>query len=183
MFERFTKDARDTVVRAQYEAHRLGHEHIGTEHLLLGVATGEGRARDVLEARGVTATRLRAAIEADTLPALDAGALATLGIDLDEVRERVEGTFGPGALTGRRACRRGWLRGRVVPPFTPRAKKALELSLREALALGDNFIGAEHVLLGLLREGDGVAAQILRSRGVERAAVQAALLRARQTAR
>jgi ATP-dependent Clp protease ATP-binding subunit ClpC len=68
-----------------------------------------------------------------------------------------------------------WRGGSV--PFTARAKKALELSLREAIAMGDNFIGAEHVLLGLMREGDGVAARILRSRGVDRAAVRAALER------
>ena len=62
-------------------------------------------------------------------------------------------------------------------PFTPRAKKALELSLREALEMGDNFIASEHILLGLARESDGVAAGILRSRGVDRAAVRAALQR------
>jgi ATP-dependent Clp protease ATP-binding subunit ClpA len=162
MFERFTKEARDTVVRAQYEAHRLGHEHIGTEHLLLGIATGEGRARDVLEARGVTAARLRAAIEGDTLPALDAGALATLGIDLDEVRRRVEASFGPGALErgGRRRRRAG------AVPFCPRAKKALELALREALRLGDRHIGAEHVLLGVVRDEQTRAVRLLRDAGV-----------------
>jgi ATP-dependent Clp protease ATP-binding subunit ClpA len=68
-------------------------------------------------------------------------------------------------------------------PFTPRAKKVLELSLREALALGDSFSGAEHVLLGLLREGEGVAADMLRSRGVDPAAVRAALAREREGAR
>ena len=57
-------------------------------------------------------------------------------------------------------------------PFTPRAKKVLELSLREALQLGDRFIGSEHVLLGLLREADGVAAQMLAERGVTLAAVR-----------
>ena len=62
-------------------------------------------------------------------------------------------------------------------PFTPRAKKVLELSLREAVARGDRSIGSEHVLLGLAREGDGVAARILRSRGVDRAAVDEALQR------
>jgi ATP-dependent Clp protease ATP-binding subunit ClpA len=187
MFERFTEAARAAVVQGQAQAAALQHGWIGTEHLLLGLLDDpDGRAARLLAPWQVRRDWALAEVERIVgrgEPDIDAGALATLGIDLDEVRERVEGTFGPGALTGRRVCRRGWLRGRVVPPFTPRAKKALELSLREALALGDNFIGAEHVLLGLLREGDGVAAQILRSRGVERAAVQAALLRERQTAR
>jgi ATP-dependent Clp protease ATP-binding subunit ClpC len=60
-------------------------------------------------------------------------------------------------------------------PFTPRAKKVLEMSLREALRLGDHFIGSEHLLLGLLREGDGVGAQVLREHGVTLAAVEARL--------
>jgi ATP-dependent Clp protease ATP-binding subunit ClpC len=79
-----------------------------------------------------------------------ARALESLGISLDAVREQVEEIIG---------------RGQEAPsgpvPFTPRAKKVLELSLRESLQLGHNYIGTEHILLGLLREGDGVAAQVL----------------------
>jgi ATP-dependent Clp protease ATP-binding subunit ClpA len=98
-------------------------------------------------------------------PDIDPAALATLGIDLDAVRERVERAFGPGALSrGGRACTRGGL-GRSVP-FTARAKKALELTLREAIALGDPELRGEHLVLGLLHEGDGVAAQILTAHGV-----------------
>ena len=58
------------------------------------------------------------------------------------------------------------------PPFTPRAKKVLELSLREALQLGHNYIGTEHMLLGLVREGEGVAAQVLVSLGADLARVR-----------
>jgi ATP-dependent Clp protease ATP-binding subunit ClpC len=81
-----------------------------------------------------------------------AKALESLGISLEAVREKVEETIGPAgtAPTG-------------SPPFTPRAKKVLELSLREALQLGHNYIGTEHMLLGLVREGEGVAAQVLRA--------------------
>ena len=81
---------------------------------------------------------------------LAAKALESLGISLEAVREKVEETIGPAgsAPTG-------------SPPFTPRAKKVLELSLREALQLGHNYIGTEHMLLGLVREGEGVAAQVL----------------------
>jgi ATP-dependent Clp protease ATP-binding subunit ClpC len=76
--------------------------------------------------------------------------LESLGISHDAVRHQVEEIIG---------------RGQQAPsghiPFTPRAKKVLELSLREALQLGHTYIGTEHILLGLIREGDGVAAQVL----------------------
>jgi ATP-dependent Clp protease ATP-binding subunit ClpA len=180
MFERFTDDARTAVEAAQRHAAALHHGWIGTEHLLLGVLDDrDGRAARLLEACDVRPEWVRAEVERIVgrgEPDLDADALATLGIDLDAVRERVERTFGPGALS-RRPCRRGLLGGGSRRPFTARAKKALELSLREAVAMGDNFIGSEHVLLGLAREGDGVAAEILRSRGVDRAGLRAALQR------
>jgi ATP-dependent Clp protease ATP-binding subunit ClpC len=85
-----------------------------------------------------------------------AKALESLGISLEGVREKVEETIGPAgsSTTG-------------SPPFTPRAKKVLELSLREALQLGHNYIGTEHMLLGLVREGEGVAAQVLISLGAD----------------
>jgi ATP-dependent Clp protease ATP-binding subunit ClpA len=185
MFERFTDEARTVVVRATTHADELQHGWIGTEHLLLGLLDDrDGRPARLLAPWGVRPEWALAEVErviGRGDPGLDAGALATLGIDLDEVRERVERTFGPGALSGRRSCRRGWFGPRM--PFTPRAKKVLELSLREALALGDSFSGAEHVLLGLLREGEGVAADMLRSRGVDPAAVRAALAREREGAR
>ena len=179
MFERFTEGARGAVVGAQRHARALHHGWIGTEHLLLGVLDdADGRAARLLRDRfAIDAEWVRGEVERIVgrgEPDIDADALATLGIDLDAVRERVERTFGAGALSGRRrGCRPEG--GRL--PFTPRSKKALELSLREAVAMGDHFIGAEHLLLGLAREGDGVAARILRSRGVDRAAVRAALER------
>jgi ATP-dependent Clp protease ATP-binding subunit ClpA len=177
MFERFTKPARRVVVRAQEEARELGDAHIATEHLLLALATAPvepaGRA---LAAVGLHEAGLRD--EARRLPApgrLDSEALATLGIDLDEVRRRVEDAFGPGALDARASCRRG-PRGRHVP-FTPGAKRVLELALRHALARGDHHIGTEHVLLGLLsRERDDGAMEILRRRGRTAEQVRAALL-------
>jgi len=79
-----------------------------------------------------------------------ARALESLGIGLDAVRQQVEEIIGQGKQAPS---------GRI--PFTPRAKKVLELSLREALQLQHNYIGTEHILLGLLREGEGVAAQVL----------------------
>jgi len=79
-----------------------------------------------------------------------ARALQSLGISLDAVRARVEDIIG-----------RGDEQSPSHIPFTPRAKKVLELSLREALQLSHNYIGTEHILLGLIREGEGVAAQVL----------------------
>jgi ATP-dependent Clp protease ATP-binding subunit ClpC len=85
-----------------------------------------------------------------------AKALQSLGIALDEVRHQVEEIIG---------------QGRQAPgghiPFTPRAKKVLELALREALQLGHNYIGTEHILLGLIREGEGIAAQVLVKLGAD----------------
>jgi ATP-dependent Clp protease ATP-binding subunit ClpC len=82
-------------------------------------------------------------------------ALTEMGISLADIRREVEEIIG---------------RGQTAPtghiPFTPRAKKVLELSLREALELGHNYIGTEHILLGLVREGEGVAAQVLEKNGV-----------------
>jgi ATP-dependent Clp protease ATP-binding subunit ClpA len=180
MFERFTDEARKVVVAADWHAGALRHGWIGTEHLLLALLDDpERRAARVLVGHGVTGPWVRAEVERIVgvgEPDLDADALATLGIDLDAVRERVERTFGPGALA-QRGGRRRRAAGDGRRPFTPRAKKALELSLREAVARGDSFIGAEHLLLGLLREGDGVAARILRSAGVTLDAVLAALAR------
>jgi ATP-dependent Clp protease ATP-binding subunit ClpA len=83
-------------------------------------------------------------------------ALASLDIDLDHARGRVLEVVGRGD---------GPAAGHI--PFTPRAKKVLELSLREALQLGHNYIGTEHILLGLIREGEGVAAQVLQNLGAD----------------
>jgi ATP-dependent Clp protease ATP-binding subunit ClpC len=131
MFERFTDRARRVVVLAQEEARGLVHDHIGSEHLLLGL---------VQEGGGVA------------WHALDA-----LGVDAASVREEVEALIG---------------RGRGEPmtvhiPFTPGAKKVLQLSLREALQMGHDYIGTEHILLGLIREGEGVGARALKGLGVD----------------
>jgi ClpA/ClpB-like protein len=128
MFERFTDRARRVVVLAQHEARALGHNYIGTEHLLLGLT----REREAVAGR----------------------ALESLGISLEAVRAQVEDIIG-----------RGTDKPSEHIPFTPRAKKVLELALREALQLSHNYIGTEHILLGLIREGEGVAAQVLAELG------------------
>jgi ATP-dependent Clp protease ATP-binding subunit ClpA len=91
----------------------------------------------------------------------DSGVLTSFGISLGSVRSTVQETIGPGAASANRS-----------PPFTPRAKKVLELSLREALALGHHHIGTEHIVLGLLREGEGVAVKVLGDLGVGVVAVR-----------
>src|SRR2546430_17192672 len=110
MFERFTVGARQVIVLAQDEARTLGHDWIGTEHVLLGLLReGDGVAALVLTDLGVGSE--------------------------DKVRARVVELIGP--------------REAVFPqqiPFTPRAKKVLELSLREAMSLDHNYISTEHIL-------------------------------------
>jgi ATP-dependent Clp protease ATP-binding subunit ClpA len=186
MFERFTKAARDVVVGAQEQARRLNHGAIGTEHLLLSMLAQDGRPAALLRDAGVTAEFAEAVVarvhgDNPPLGAADAAALRAIGIDLDEVRARIEENFGPVELAPppeppRR--RFPWSRrrpDRFAPrpvitghiPFVPRSKKVLELSLREAVRLGHRSIEAEHLLLGLLREGEGLAAMILAEAGVD----------------
>ena len=184
MFERFTDRARQVAIDAQVSARRLGHGHVGTEHILLGLLQGDGIAARVLGALGVTAAAVEREVLAEVgrgpLGAGDAEALGAIGIDLEEVRRRVEASFGPGALQWRPG--RGCGRNRRLPlfgghiPFTPRAKKVLELSLREALALKHKYIGTEHILLGLVREGEGLAMLVLTRLGAGPDAVRARVL-------
>ena len=169
MFERFTQPARAVVVLAQEHASMLGAEEVGSVHMLIGVCETEGAGARLLAAHGITGDEIRDAARtagaASRLP--DAEGLAGLGIDLDEIRRRVEETFGPGALEGTRAAggrahRRAWGHLR----FTADAKKTLGLAVREAVRRGDGFIGAEHILLGFLHPQSGTAGDLLRARGL-----------------
>ena len=178
MFERFTKEARTVVVLAQEEARQLHHPRIGTEHLLLAMlSAGGGPGALVLRDHGIETTDVRrrvVAIVGGPGGDLDEAALATLGIDLEEVRRATEASFGPGALDAgdhRTAMPKGHI------PFGKRAKKVLELSLREAVRLGHNHISEGHVLLGLIREGEGVAAQVLVQAGVDLTALRDEVVR------
>jgi ATP-dependent Clp protease ATP-binding subunit ClpA len=133
MFERFTAHARRAVVTAQEEARELNHNYIGTEHILLALL----RHPDALPNE-----------ESAIAPAV----LEEFGMSREGVREEVIDKVGIG-------------KGKAKPghiPFTPRAKKVLELALREALQLHHNYIGTEHMLLGLIREDEGVGVQIMR---------------------
>lgn len=145
MFDRFTDRARRAVVLAQEEAARLGHDNIGTEHLLLGL-TSEGE--------GIAAV-----------------ALTELGITLPRVREQVEALMGRGEPSRDTGI-----------PFTPRARKVLELSLREALQQHQSVIGTEHLLLGLTREPESVAARVLDQLGTDLSRVRSQVLQGLEAA-
>lgn len=128
MFERFTDRARRVVVTAQEEARMVGHNHIGSEHLLLGLLHEQGGiAAQVLEAAGVT---------------------------VEAARAQVAELAGPGEKSPA-----------VHIPFTQRAKKILELSLREALEQKKSYIGTEHILLALMRDSDNLGAQVIERLG------------------
>jgi len=172
MFERFTKHARQVVTDAQKEARKLGHDYIGTEHLLLAMlAAPEAASGRVLTRHGLTyqaaTDTVRRLLKEDQ--DLDAELLGEIGIDLNAVKEKVEAAFGTGALD-RPARRRRPLLGHM--PFTGRAKKVLELALREAIALKHDFIGDGHILLGMLRERDGIGARAIAESSLDAAALR-----------
>jgi ATP-dependent Clp protease ATP-binding subunit ClpA len=203
----FTRRARRVLEAARTESASLGHDYVGTEHILLGLLrVGDSTGAKILSGAGVEAVAVRERIvsllsgpgrrgmpasgyrspifERFTEPSrqvvvlaqdearrlkhnyigtehillgllreeegLAARVLESLGITPEEMRARVARIVGEGDEVAS---------GQI--PFTPRAKKVLELSLREALSLGHNYIGTEHILLGLVRENEGVAARIL----------------------
>jgi ATP-dependent Clp protease ATP-binding subunit ClpC len=130
MSERYTNHAQQAMVVAQEQALRLGHDHVGTEHILLGLLEeSEGAAAKVLDLNGV---------------------------GFESVLQKVEENTGSCGSSST-----------VSPPFTPRAKKVLELAMREAIGFGNDQVGTEHILAGLLREGHGVGARALVSLGVD----------------
>lgn len=139
LFGPFADDGRQAIALAQDEARALGHQYLGTEHLLLGVLrVGEGRG---------------------------ARALAQLGIDRDRVVRAVVEDVGRGSEA---------LEGTI--PFTPRSKKALELALRESLAARSGAVDTGHVLLGLARVEEGVAAKLLTRFGADLDTLRPALI-------
>ncbi len=130
MFERFTERARKVIILAREEAIRLGHNFVGTEHLLLGLAReGDGLAVAILKKLNVNLSTLKGEVEK----------VVSVGSQVSPAGE---------------------------VPFTPQAKKVLEYAISEARSMGHNYIGTEHLLLGLIREGEGIASLVLRDFGV-----------------
>jgi ATP-dependent Clp protease ATP-binding subunit ClpA len=180
MFERFTDRARQVVVTAREAAVEERATSVDTGHLLIGVLADPAcLAVQVLEELGVPAQRLRdrlassgADVGAAGLDDAELQALRAIGIDAEEVVRRAETELGtrlgpPTATTGPHRV-----------PFGADAKKVLELSLREALAMKHRWIGTEHLLLGLLREGRGRAHAALVDAGVDHRQTRTAILRA-----
>jgi len=129
LFNRFTERARRVLVQAQQEALKLESDHIGTEHLLLGLV-GDS---DSVASRSLT----------------------SLNINLSAMRSQIVEKLNR-ATTEKQEIN-----------YTPRAKKALELAVDEAQQMGHNYVGTEHILLGLMREGEGIAAQVMHSLGID----------------
>jgi ATP-dependent Clp protease ATP-binding subunit ClpA len=160
MFEKFATPARRAVVAALEEAHRSGASRIGCEHLLIGLAHEQsGLAADALNDAGLSTGRLRELVaDQPRRDTLDAEALASVGIDLDEVRQAADQAFGPGALDhpGRvRAC--GGTRARM----TSDARKAMELALRATQASHSRSITSGHILIGIIDQGANGAIRML----------------------
>nr|WP_321502935.1 ATP-dependent Clp protease ATP-binding subunit [uncultured Dethiosulfovibrio sp.] len=131
MWQFFTERSKKVVQLAHREALRLGHEMIGTEHILMGLA---------LETGGLAAQ-----------------AISSMGIAPEELIAAIESTVSSNKSI-------------EVPqdlPLSPRAKRVLDLSIREAKSMGVNYVGTEHILMGIFSEGDGVAVQVLLSMGID----------------
>jgi ATP-dependent Clp protease ATP-binding subunit ClpC len=160
----FTERVRKVLQIAREEAFELRHEYIGTEHLLLGICLeGEGVAVAALDKLDVDPTRVRDAVlevvkpgraDASSVAAASGGILGTIADSIGMSR-----------------------RDRVELPYTSRAKRALELAMSEAHDLQHSYVGTEHLLLGLLREERGIAAQILTSLGATTDLVRTEVIR------
>ena len=141
LFSNFTEKAKISINEAHNSAAQLGHNYIGSEHLLLGlIREGSGVAARALEGAGIT----------EDIAEEKVIELIGSGEPLNPVRE---------------------------VPFTPRTKRILEISAAEARRLGHNYIGTEHILMAIIRDGDGVAAKILNLLGVSLATFYADIVR------
>jgi ATP-dependent Clp protease ATP-binding subunit ClpC len=128
--DKFTPRARQVLAIAGKEAQRLGHNYLGTEHLLLGIIKlGQGVAVNVF---------------------------GKMGLELDAIRNEIKRHIKP--VSDQKM---------IGTPFTPRVKRVLELAQMEADALKNTYVGTEHILLGLLREGGGVAGQVFKNLNVD----------------
>lgn len=175
MFEIFTAAARQALVTAQDEAIGLGYDCVAAEHILIGLAAeADGVAAEVLAARDITAVRVRDAVPgllaaagiANTGGAESVAALATIGIDVNAIRERADEAFGRGVFVFPR------------PAYTAAAKRAIERSVARAQELGHDYVGAEHMLLGLTGPDDEPGGRALRAIGSDAGDLRTALLAA-----
>lgn len=150
IFNRPTDRSRESVEAAFAEARMLGHDSLGDEDLLLGILRADGGiGGEALRSLGVTLEGAREESEE-----MLSDALASIGISLEEVRGEAGDTFDMGIPPGRKI------------PYSPRAKNALVEARREMKRLGDDHLGTEHILLGVLANEDGTAVRMLARLGV-----------------
>jgi len=140
MLDKFTETARKSISLAREESKDMGHDYIGTEHVLLGILRVEGVAKDALEGMNVEYDKVKMEVVRQTTPASN---VETIG-DL---------------------------------PLTPRLKQVLTLAQREAVALGATYVGTEHILLGILRDSEGIACSVLNNLGVNMEDVKESIMR------
>jgi ATP-dependent Clp protease ATP-binding subunit ClpC len=150
IFNRFTDKSRRCVEAALEEARMLGHDSLGDEDLLLGILrTDEGIGAEALSSLGVTLEEAREESEE-----MLSDALSSIGISLEEMHRETGDTFDMRLPEDRKI------------PLSPRAKKVLVRARKEMRELGDNYLGTEHVLLGIVCNEDGTAVRMLASMGV-----------------
>ena len=150
IFNRSGDRSRERLEAAFEEARMLGHDSLGDEDLLLGILSADaGVGAEALRSLGVTLEGARTESEE-----MLSDALASIGISLEEVRREAGDAFDMGVPYGRKI------------PYSPRAKNALVEARREMRRRGDDHLGTEHVLLGILANGDGTAVRMLARLGV-----------------
>ena len=161
----FTERVRKVLQLAREEAVALHHEYVGTEHMLLGLcAEGEGVAAATLQNLDVDSDAVRELVLQTVKPGKVGGTASTAAAPSGGLLGAIADSFGVG-------------RERIDLPYTTRAKKVLELSMQEAHELSHSYVGTEHLLLGLLREEKGIAAQVLTSMGATLTGVRAEVIR------
>jgi ATP-dependent Clp protease ATP-binding subunit ClpC len=163
MFARFTDKSRTSVAAAFEEARMLGHDALGDEDLLLGILRAdEGIAAEALTSLGVTLEDAR-----DECEGMLSDALSSIGISLEGIRREAGDAFEMSLPDDRKI------------PYSPRAKNALVRARKEMRRLGDNHLGTEHVLLGILGNEDGTAVRMLGRLGVSPEALEERLFELR----
>ncbi len=150
IFNRSGDRSRESLEAAFEEARMLGHDSLGDEDLLLGILSADaGVGAEALRSLGVTLEGARTESEE-----MLSDALASIGVSLEEIRREAGDAFDMGIPYGRKI------------PYAPRAKNALVEARRQMRRLGDDHLGTEHVLLGILANGDGTAVRMLSRLGV-----------------
>jgi ATP-dependent Clp protease ATP-binding subunit ClpC len=163
MFARFTDKSRTSVEAAFEEARMLGHDALGDEDLLLGILrVDEGIAAEALSSLGVTLEDAR-----DECEEMLSDALSSIGISLEDIRREAGDAFDMSLPDDRKI------------PYSPRAKNALVRARKAMRRLGDNHLGTEHVLLGLVGNDDGTAVRLLGRMGVSPEALEEKLFKLR----